>query len=118
MTWLVLQMNLTHSEKCTWTLLYVHMSLKNLIVDLLCLLEYPTIRYTDRLMALQNPLNQLVNVILRMRSLLHITNEENMEILILVNIKKRAHNNLMPTDRSFMHQKYSWKNTQKYRTIH
>ena len=91
--------------------------MKPLLVDLLCCMDYSSICYFDQLTTLRNPLNYLVNVILRIQLLLHIPNEELLEIIIPVTLEWREHNHLMLTDCSFIRQKYSRQYTQKCRTI-
>ena len=54
---------------------------------------------------LRNPLNHLVSVITRMQWLLHVENEEQLAVIILVTLEWRSQNHLMLNNRSFIHNK-------------
>ena len=81
-------------------------------------LDYPTIHYDNWRMPLQNLLNHLVSVVLRIHSLIYVTYQEHLVLIFLVTLEWRAHNHLMLIYISFMHKTYSQKYNHKCRTIH
>ena len=85
-TCMFLHLDLIYLEKCTRTLSYGLISVTPLLVGLLCILNYPTIFYTNHRMILQNTLTYLANVILRIHSLITVVNNEELAIIIIVTI--------------------------------